>query len=177
MRVKGDNMGKLLWVDARRRAQQVLDEYWDLRFPVDVEQIARQLNVDTMVAPLSDDFSGLIVKTKDKKAVAVAQAKEPETRRRFTFAHELGHFVDRTQLADDHEFSFIDTRMPDHYDLHEFYADEFAGALLMPEDEVARLQNAGTDLTTMARHFGVSRQAVSKRVERLRRNATPAIHA
>ena len=87
-------------------------------------------------------------------------------RRRFTFAHELGHYIERTTLANDNDFAFKDGRS-EKYDLHEFYADEFAGALLMPEDDFLKMQQEGKSLVDMAAKFGVSLSAVRKRRERL----------
>ena len=47
------------------------------------------------------------------------------------------------------------------------FLDEFAGALLMPEDEVHRLHDEGFSPVRMMLHFGVSAPAVRKRLERL----------
>jgi len=48
----------------------------------------------------------------------------------------------------------------------EFYADEFAGELLMPEDEFRDIHNQGGDAFA-ARHFGVTPSAAAKRNQRL----------
>ena len=64
----------------------------------------------------------------------------------------------------------MDMRSNTHYDLHEFYADEFAGALLMPEAEILRLQEEHWTIPRMAAHFNVTAAAVLKRLERLEKN-------
>ena len=111
----------------------------------------------------------MIIKEKGSEPRSYADADEPDVRRRFTFAHELGHYVERTTLANDNDFAFKDGRSK-KYDLHEFYADEFAGALLMPEDDFLKMQQEGKSLVDMAAKFGVSLSAVRKRRERLEKD-------
>jgi Zn-dependent peptidase ImmA (M78 family) len=92
---------------------------------------------------------------------------ENSARQRFTIAHELGHFVERSNQGQ-RDFAFIDERGT-KYDLHEFYADEFAGDLLMPADEISNLRIRGFSNVEMAAHFGVSIPALNKRLDRLQR--------
>lgn len=157
----------LAWQDARRRASELLEQYWDGTYPVDVRAIARAAGLDTYIRELPSGVSGLIVKREDdERARAYASAFEIPERQRFTFAHELGHFIERTDLAHDPEFSFTEKRSRE-YNLHEFYADEFAGALLMPARKLEKLENEGKTLTEQAQILGVSVAAVKKRHERL----------
>lgn len=159
----------LVWQDARRSAKNVLDKYWDGKYPVKVSKISRKMGVMTYRATLPDGLSGMIIKEKGSEPRSYADADEPDVRRRFTFAHELGHYVERTTLANDNDFAFKDGRS-EKYDLHEFYADEFAGALLMPEDDFVKMQQEGKSLIDMAAKFGVSLSAVRKRRERLKKD-------
>lgn len=76
--------------------------------------------------------------------------------------------MERVTIAQDNDFAFMDKRSDD-YDIHEFYADEFAGALLMPEhDFIQKVKNDG--MIAAAAYFGVSLAAVRKRMERLRKH-------
>lgn len=159
-------MRKLVWQDARERAADVLDRYWDGTYPVKVSEISRKLGVMPYRATLPDGLSGMIIKEKGGVPRSYADADEPDVCRRFTFAHELGHYIERTILADDDEFAFKDGRSG-KYDLHEFYADEFAGALLMPEEDFAKMQQEGKSLIAMAARFGVPLDAAGKRRQRL----------
>lgn len=101
-------------------------------------------------------------------------SKESYQRRRFTLAHELGHLIERSTISGDQQFDFVDLR-PDPlftaqnstYNLHEFYADEFAGSLLMPATKVEELRSEGWSVARMAAFFDVTPSAMSKRIERL----------
>lgn len=157
------------WQDARRKAQETLDKYWDGEFPVRVSSISKRMGVTPYRATLPYGVSGMIIKEAGQDARSYAEATESEERRRFTFAHELGHYVERVTVADDNDFAFKDKRSKD-YDLHEFYADEFAGALLMPEKPFLRMVDEGKSLIEIASHFGVSLAAARKRKERLAKN-------
>ncbi|RSX52686.1 ImmA/IrrE family metallo-endopeptidase [Bifidobacterium callimiconis] len=163
-------MAKLVWQDARERAQNVLDNYWDGRFPVKIATISRAMGVTPYQASLPAGVSGMVVKKPKEPARSYVESSESETRRRFTLAHELGHYVERVEVSDDDDFSFAEKREPGRYDLHEFYADEFAGALLMPEEHFLNMLDEGRSLIDIAAKFGVSLDAARKRRERLEKN-------
>lgn len=111
----------------------------------------------------------MIVKDAGQNADVFIEASDPRTRRRFTCAHELGHYVERINVAGDDEFSFREVRSS-KYDLHEFFADEFAGELLMPANELLRTKAVGASFTTLAARFDVSVTAIKRRLDRLERN-------
>ena len=150
---------------ARRDAEDVRDGYWLLGFPVDPERIASSMGIIVERLPLEEGISGMIRVEPGMDPVVYLNENEVIQRQRFTLAHEIGHYYERTDSGDT-DFNFIDHRGAG-YDLHEFYADEFAGALLMPEAEFRRLQASDIGLAGMARHFGVSIAAIQKRRQRL----------
>jgi len=154
---------------ARQAAEEILEKHWDGTFPVNPVDIANQLEIDVKSARFKDAAtSGAIIAT-DANDVAIYFAKDdPVVRQVFTIAHEIGHFSER-RAADDVEFSFVEKRHPSHYDLHEFYADEFAGNLLMPTRDFCSLWRNGKKVRDLASYFGVSDVAVRKRLERLRK--------
>jgi Zn-dependent peptidase ImmA (M78 family) len=154
---------------ARQAAEDVLDEHWDGTFPVNPVDIANRLDIEVKSARFKDAAtSGAIIAT-DVSDVAIYFAEDdPFVRQIFTIAHEIGHFSERRAVSDE-EFSFVEKRHPSSYDLHEFYADEFAGNLLMPTREFCTLWNGGKKVQDLAKYFGVSGEAVRKRLERLRK--------
>lgn len=135
------------------------------RFPVDVAAIAAGMGVRIEYTFLRDGVSGMIRSRPPEVPVIYVDATENAARQRFTIAHELGHYVERMNQGQT-DFAFIDERGT-KYDLHEFYADEFAGNLLMPADEIARLRLNSKSNIEMAAHFGVSPAAMTTRLKRL----------
>nr|DAS06684.1 MAG TPA: IrrE protein [Caudoviricetes sp.] len=161
----------LVWKAARERATEVRNSY-GLSTPVDLQQLCEQLGISVWVGDLKG-ASGLILKEQGKDADIYLERTDSHLRQRFTLAHELGHYFERLEASDD-EYSFRDEgtlreERSNKYGLMEFYADEFAGELLMPEKEFLEFyDNHG--LTGAASHFRVSPSAVKKRKERLEKS-------
>lgn len=150
---------------ARRDAARVLRDHWDGTFPVDPVAIAEDLGIEVIVGELREGTSGAIIAEGDDIEILISES-EPLGRQTFTCAHEIGHFQERRRVRDP-DYSFEDLRKPGRYDLHEFYADEFAGNLLMPEDRFLEVYRISDDERTLMDYFAVSRPAVQKRIERL----------
>lgn len=167
---EGKEVAMLLYEDARMRAREILESC-----PIGNKglsgliQLAATLGASVDFRPLEPRVSGVVVKEETDIPKIYINSDEPMVRQRFTLAHEIGHLVERENLGKDGEYSFIDYRNNGNYDLHEFYADEFAGALLMPAREfLDMLEKKGPFATAV--HFGVSQPAVKKREERLKKN-------
>ncbi|MBF0894056.1 MAG: ImmA/IrrE family metallo-endopeptidase, partial [Atopobium sp.] len=99
------------------------------------------------------------------------------SRKRFTIAHEIGHYVERlsdsapdqqlpgyfgfsdeSMVSDDKILGGIrptDSRTPDQSP-RELFADYFACCLLIPEDKVLEFINKGANINDVATYFGVS---------------------
>ncbi len=155
-------------VSAEREAERILATVWQGGFPVDPVLIAKNLGIDVKDATLRHNIAGAIVKESDKDAVILVNADDHPNRKRFTCAHELGHFVEHENLPDSYEY--IDLRgtlSATGTDPHERYANSFAAALLMPAAEVARLKAEDRTQTEMAFHFGVSQEAMHYRLKNL----------
>lgn len=150
---------------ARLDAKQLLHETWAAGIPVDPERIASQLDIVVTRLPLEPNVSGML-KAEPGNIEIFVNSSDTAARQRFTIAHEIGHYYERFNrgIVD---FNVIDYRSSDHYDLHEFYADEFAGALLMPTAEVNAAIKEGLSPALIAARFQVSPAAAKRRVERL----------
>jgi Zn-dependent peptidase ImmA (M78 family) len=108
--------------------------------PVDVEKIAKLLNIDIEEYVGFDeiDVVGKIELQKNGKAkikINLLQ-NDYEPRRRFTIAHEIGHYC---KHLSNNKRQFIDTqrsmsRSSSYWDLIESEANSFAAQLLMPKD-------------------------------------------
>lgn len=93
--------------------------------------------------------------------VIVVNGAEPGVRQRFTIAHEFKHILD---------YPFIDVLYPANLGMTphqraERACDYFAGCLLLPRPWLKRAWVSGLqDTAKLARHFGVSQQAVQTRL-------------
>lgn len=136
----------------------------------DLKKIATRWDATVSVLPLERGLSGFIHKPANESPRIYINANEDPLRQRFTLAHEIGHLVERNVIAQDDDYSFIDNRGKE-YDLHEFFADEFAGELLMPPNDILKLHEQGNSKYEIAKKLGVSVPALEKRLLRLSKHA------
>ena len=90
--------------------------------------------------------------------------------RRFTCAHEIGHFVKRSIDLNNDDFEYVDLRGPlasQGLDDDEIYANEFAGCLLMPESTIREKFREGLSVPELSFIFKVSSDAVVYRLKNL----------
>lgn len=147
-------------------------------FPVDVFGLASSLEVNVRVEDLGSKQSGYLRKELDQTYTAGINSKDGGQRRRFTLAHELGHYFLHRDLLIAGENHF-DRLYDGHNDSgvlkpeHEAQANRFAAETLMPEAEIRHdyfmngapvLEFAGK----MANKFNVSAVAMSWRLVNLR---------
>lgn len=160
----------LLWESARLEAEKLRAVLSPGSHGLDnLVKMASMLGARVWVQPLEPDISGFVLKEKDTPPEVFINALETPQRQRFTLAHEIGHLIERASIAGDDDYSFIDYRKSDDYNLHEFYADEFAGALLMPAEEFEQVMRQQGEYGA-AEYFGVSVPAVRKHRARLEKN-------
>lgn len=151
--------------EARANAQRVLDTFWDGVLPIDPIRLARRLGADVYTAQLGDDVFGMVRGTPSETTIYLDIDQSP-VRMRFTCAHELGHYVERMDrdVSDESEFAEIDRRSDRNQGNRiEIFANEFAGALLMPEDEFRRHAHHGKGNIELSKLFNVSLDAVKIR--------------
>ena len=169
-------------MQAEVAAQKLLENTWlsrhqDDPFPVDPIAIAKVLGIKVFEAGLPDEVSGLLVKHPGKDPEIHLQMNDSLNRRRFTCAHELGHYVARSSASDfdDSEWGYVDRRSPltaEGIEPGEIFANQFAAALLMPRDAVMSLVHDNENAVMMAVGFGVSSDAMNFRLDNLRLKAT-----
>lgn len=140
--------------------------------PVDPIRIARSLGIDTLDADLGPDVAGAIVKQGGRDPVILLNIKDSSNRKRFTCAHELGHFVRQSQKAAlaGEDYEFIDLRATlasEGTDPEEIYANQFAASLLMPESQVKEFHKKDLGPVEMAYEFQVSSDAMGFRLHKL----------
>lgn len=154
-----------------RAAETLLDFVWHNKgFPVDPAQIAGELGLRVLEADLNENVSGALIKEAGKDPVIFLNRSDSNNRKRFSCAHELGHYSSR-QRDNKEAYEYVDLRSElakAGVDPEEIYANKFAAALLMPEEEVRRLYKTGADRVAMAYHFGVSDDAMRIRMRTLK---------
>jgi Zn-dependent peptidase ImmA (M78 family) len=154
--------------EAARDAQTLLNATWPGGVPVDPVAVARKAGLRVLYAPLDDDTLGALVKRPGEDPTILISQSDGENRKRFTCAHELGHFVRRSEERT--EYITLDLRSTlsaAETDQEEIYANEFAACLLMPADDVKTLQEAGLSDLELAIRFKVSREALELRLTNL----------
>jgi Zn-dependent peptidase ImmA (M78 family) len=153
---------------------------------VDVIKVAAQLKIGIVYHPFEDDVSGVLSLRNDKATIGVNEGHH-SNRKRFTIAHEIGHFVLEHQRPGS---VFVD-KQGQHTaviyrnansstgeDEQEREANAFAAALLMPAPlvraqlENTRIELAGDDddsvISKLSKLFQVSMDAMAYRLAGLR---------
>jgi Zn-dependent peptidase ImmA (M78 family) len=157
-------------------AKELLTAVWapnweDTPYPVDPAKIAEKLGVKVFAADLNKDVSGMLLKQPARDPEIYINGSDSPNRRRFSCAHELGHYVKRTSGGDSPEaLEFVDFRDPlsaQGQDQDEIWANQFAAALLMPRELVLRLHEELQAPAALAGEFGVSTDAMTFRLQNL----------
>ncbi|WP_146690838.1 ImmA/IrrE family metallo-endopeptidase [Bradyrhizobium canariense] len=138
------------------------------RPPIDLDGIAHALGVRVYQMPLGSGVSGQIMRDKVKGgpsgfAIYVNSSEHPN-RRRFTFAHELAHFILHRDLIETgvvDDTMYRSAQLSDHYEVQ---ANRMAADILMPVRLVKVWRVRERDLTRLAMLFGVSAQAMQIRL-------------
>lgn len=137
------------------------------RVPVDPARVADRLGIRVYEARLNPGVSGALVKESGRDPVIVLSDTDHRHRKRFTCAHEIGHFVQRE--ASDGRYAYVDHRdeLSGHTDGNERFANAFGAALLMPASEVRRYLRTGASDGELALIFDVSPEAMLRRLQSL----------
>lgn len=159
-----------------RLAEHLLEKACVTQAPVPIEAMARASGCKIFGAKLRD-VSGVLVRSADGATIGF-NSDHPQTRKRFTIAHELGHFLlhQGQEIRYDHDFrvSLRSEESSEGTNIEEIEANFFAASLLMPNKILlADPRTAFIDLDddaaveALAKSYKVSRQAMSLRLTRL----------
>ena len=140
--------------------------------PIDVKAIAEALGVKVWEARLPEDISGKLIPDPVNGGGAgysiLVNGAEGFTRKRFTIAHELAHFIlHRRQI----ESGIIDNVLyrSGLSTLQESQANRLAADILMPRHLVAKIfaKNTNHDIEVISNFFMVSPAAMKIRLGQL----------
>ncbi|MGG7058275.1 ImmA/IrrE family metallo-endopeptidase [Clostridium tertium] len=183
-------MGKIIYLhwkdgidmekrDIEKKTNEILSSYDILDIPVDPIDIAKKLNIKVFSRNFNnvsnDTVSGAIKKEKNDINIYVNEDDTIE-RKRFTIAHELGHYFlhlqcnQNTEFVDMHRRTGYKTELP-----KEKEANQFAAAILMPQEKVKELYNSIKNLGVsesfiiewLSEKFFVSKPAMKFRLKNL----------
>jgi Zn-dependent peptidase ImmA (M78 family) len=155
--------------EAKRDAELVLKSSgYEDRFPVDPVDIAYQLGIKVFSANIGSDVSGMLRQDEGLPPEIYLDIADPPVRRRFSCAHELGHYMRHVDKEDEIAFvDYRDGRARRGDDPEEVYANNFAANLLMPEAEVRHVWAEQPSPVALARYFDVSIDAMTFRLKNL----------
>jgi hypothetical protein len=138
---------------------------------VPVEELASAVNIVELREWEADEFEGGLVTDADKaKGVILYKAGTRKERRRFTIAHELGHFLMPSHKGNQQctAADLRETRLDNDHRRREAEANRFAAGLLMPRPwfarDMDRLGDADvTHVQTLAERYETSLEATANR--------------
>ncbi len=165
--------------EIKRKVDKVFKETDLISIPVEIVAIVSFYGFSVYELEMSDDISGMIfadeknIKNFDSNKIIVVNSKHSAVRKRFTIAHELGHYI----LAGCPGKCYAHRESSDVYNAEERDANSFASALLMPEDDVIKFFNSNSKKTfgksdslqifCVAKKYNVSEKAAEVRLKKL----------
>lgn len=148
---------------AIKLAQDLIEDSKIKESPVSLQKVIEHLqtkqNISIQKYSFSDKISGLLVQLKDdggnENTVIGFNENHPWCRRRFTIAHEIGHFLlghtcNKDQLAKTHE---------------EKEADIFASELLAPKSILKKDFKLNPNIPALALKYKVSQQSIAIKIQ------------
>jgi len=159
----------VLGADAAHTALELMERLDVHEPPIRLGPIARACGIRVLGWDFDEAVSGLLLDLRGGPAIGFNR-NHARTRRRFTVAHELGHWLLRH-----HEHFHVDLSAstaasgepPGFNWQDERAANQFAAELLMPAHLVEDAHRADPDIVSLARQFMVSAQAMTFRVGNL----------
>lgn len=155
---------------------KILKEEPDLAIPVDIEGLARQLDITDIIDLTTEGFEGgLITDNCRSEGTILVNKSARRGRRRFAVGHELGHFLIPTHnpvkgdqfLCSREDMRRWSAKEKDTYARMEVEANRFSALLLMPPKHLRAMIGKFRDpnlaqVVDVAGHFDVSKDAAAR---------------
>jgi Zn-dependent peptidase ImmA (M78 family) len=155
---------------------KILQAEPNLPIPVPIEELARSLDIIRIEELTTQGFEGgLITDVAKSEGVILVNAAAHPRRRRFTIAHELGHFLIPTHvvpaegrfLCSANDLRLQTIKEQDRRARMEVEANRFAARILMPKPalmlELERRKEPDLQhIPQLARHFDVSKEPAAR---------------
>lgn len=155
--------------EAARDAAKLLDEVSSEGIPIDPVLVARATGLRVLEdGSLDNSIMGALVVQSNQDPTILLNENDGLNRRRFTCAHEIGHYVRRRgKGGPETTIDFRNGASSGGDKEDEIYANEFAACLLMPEERVRAMAKDGLGEIEMAIRFAVSTEAMHFRLANL----------
>lgn len=158
-------------------AEAILLQLDDITKAIPVRNIAASLDIYEIREEPNLGFEGALIAPDDKSEGAIiVRADRPETRKRFTIGHELGHYLNPYHRADSpngfqcnaRDLAAEASAKNNSYWRMEAEANEFSAALLMPAARIAKFLRgrSGAEIEhilELADSLQVSKEAMARR--------------
>lgn len=156
------------------KIRKILSDFDINQAPIPVEHITEALGIKISFAP-SGDYSGILIRRDAKDGGGVLMginSNDPPARRRFTIAHELGHYLLEKKTV---SIDYRDINHNPNKSETEVKIDEFAANLLMPfefiKKDFRKISEGGVffeeHLVQLVDKYNVSREAMTWRLKHL----------
>lgn len=155
------------------KSSLILKELSIDKLPIEVDTIAQHFGVEIKEDVLDESISGFLLAKNGKNAIGI-NFNESSVRKRFTKAHELGHYVLHSNKENDlfiSKIHFRDETSSTGEMKREREANAFAAGILMPrflierelekQDEKSPVEDV---ISILAKIFNVSEIAMSYRL-------------
>jgi len=154
---------------------KILEAEPDLPIPVPLEELCAALDISAIQDLTTQGFAAALITdvVKSSGMILVAETRSPE-RRRFSIAHELGHFLIPTHRSGSGGFQCTSGDLgvvaradPNPRVRMEIEANRFASLLLIPpprlRSELRQIRRPDiSDIVSLARLFAVSKEALAR---------------
>ena len=146
--------------------KKYLKENFNFGKRLNLYDLANKMGIVVEESTMQEGVAGNL-QNKDGKWIIGLNKNHSDSRKRFTLAHELGHYVLHRRRQGD----FSDSVFFRSFDMDniEYAANEFASEILMPESEVRKLITDKNikNISILANEFGVSVAAMRYRLVHL----------
>jgi len=166
----------MIYYDIERIVNNIIEKNNISETPVNIEKICQYYDIEIEPIDAEDNLSGFFL-VNDKKIKMIGYNKNhSENRKRFTIAHEFGHFQlhlqsDQKFFIDNNSKFFRNEKSSSGELKQEREANAFAAALLMPlpllESELEKIsdtENIDSVITKLSSTFLVSEESMRYRL-------------
>lgn len=164
-------------IEIKKETEAIIARFNVTSLPIKIEDIAKKAGVRVTPYAFDDDISGVLVIEKGEGTIGYNQS-ESRVRRRFTIAHEYGHYClhrEKSSVFMDKGFHAMfrskQSGMTEDTQLLEKEANMFAAYILMPDNllisEIDKIDfdlGSEDDIKNLAKIFDVSSQAMYYRI-------------